>query len=223
MIKENLISIKEKVAKTCKTFNRDSSMVNIIAVSKTIASEKIIEAINLGCKIFAENYVQEAQEKWLKIRKDYPDIKLHLIGHLQTNKVKEAVETFDCIQTLDSKKLAIALKKEMTKQGKKIDLMMQVNIGDEAQKYGIKIIEIAEFIKFCKDELELEITGIMAIPPAQELASPYFALLKKIADQYNLSQISMGMSSDFAEAIALGTTHIRLGTAIFGERIKKIF
>lgn len=221
MIKENLISIKEKIAKTCKTFNRDSSKVKIIAVSKTIASEKITEAINLGCKIFAENYVKEARDKWLKIRQEYPSIELHLIGHLQSNKVKEAIETFDCIQTVDSKKLAIALKKEMIKQGKKIDLMLQVNIGDEAQKYGIKINEIAEFINFCKNELDIEFAGIMAIPPSEELASPYFALLKKIANQYNFSQISMGMSGDFEEAIALGATHIRLGTAIFGQRIKK--
>ena len=218
MIKENLILIKDKINKTCKIYGLDSSKVNIIAVSKTIASQKIIEAINCGCKIFGENYVKEAQEKWPKIREHHHKIKLHLIGHLQSNKAKEAVMLFDCIQTLDSKKLAMALKKEIIKQNKKIELMVQVNIGDEDQKHGIKISEVDDFIKYCQDDLDLEISGVMAIPPANELASPYFALLKKIANRHKLSQVSMGMSNDFEEAVALGSNHIRLGTAIFGER-----
>lgn len=218
MIKENLILIKDKIHKTCKIYGLDSSRVNIIAVSKTIASQKIIEAINCGCKIFGENYVKEALEKWPTIKEHHHAVKLHLIGHLQSNKAKEAVRLFDCIQTLDSEKLAIALKKEIVKQNKKIALMVQVNIGDEHQKHGIKVAMVDDFINFCKQQLELEISGVMAIPPAKELASPYFALLKKIANKHNLSEVSMGMSNDFEEAIALGSSHIRLGTAIFGER-----
>lgn len=218
MIKQNLILIKEKIALTCKIYNKNSNDINIIAVSKTIASEKIHEAINCGCKIFGENYVQEAYQKFPEIKKNFPDISLHLIGHLQSNKAKEALEIFDCIETLDSEKLAKALSKEIQKQNKNLEIFIQVNIGQEAQKYGIEINHVDDFIKFCKIDLSLNIVGLMAIPPANELASPYFALLKKIADKNNLKKISMGMSSDYEQAIALGSTHIRLGTALFGER-----
>jgi pyridoxal phosphate enzyme (YggS family) len=218
MIKRNLILIKEKIASTCKIYNKNSDDINIIAVSKTIASEKIYEAIDCGCRIFGENYVQEAYQKFPEIKKNFPDISLHLIGHLQSNKAKEALEIFDCIHTLDSEKLAKALGKEIQKQNKKIEIFIQVNIGQEAQKYGIEITNIDDFIKFCKKDLSLNIVGLMAIPPINELASPYFALLKKIADKNNLKKISMGMSSDYEQAIALGSTHIRLGTALFGER-----
>ena len=210
--------IKEKIASTCKIFNKNSDDINIIAVSKTIASEKIYEAINCGCKIFGENYVQEASQKFPEIKKKFPDISLHLIGHLQSNKVKEALEIFDCIQTLDSEKLAKALAKEIQKQDKNIEIFIQVNIGQESQKYGIEIDDVDDFIRFCKMDLSLNIVGLMAIPPANELASSYFALLKKIANKNNLHKISMGMSSDYSQAIALGSTHIRLGTALFGER-----
>lgn len=210
--------IKEKIALTCKTYNKNSNDINIIAVSKTIASEKIYEAINCGCKIFGENYVQEAYQKFPEIKKNFPDISLHLIGHLQSNKAKEALEIFDCIHTLDSEKLAKALAKEIQKQNKNLEIFIQVNIGQESQKYGIEINCVDDFIKFCKEDLSLNIVGLMAIPPANELASPYFALLKKISDKNNLQKISMGMSSDYWQAIALGSTHIRLGTALFGER-----
>ena len=160
--------IKEKIASTCKIYNKNSDDINIIAVSKTIASEKIYEAIDCGSRIFGENYVQEAYQKFPEIKKNFPDISLHF--------------------------------------------------GQEAQKYGIEITNIDDFIKFCKKDLSLNIVGLMAIPPINELASPYFALLKKIADKNNLKKISMGMSSDYEQAIALGSTHIRLGTALFGER-----
>ncbi len=202
----------------CKTYNINSEEVNIIAVSKTIASEKIYEAIACGCKIFGENYVQEASEKFLLIKEKFPEISLHLIGHLQSNKAKEAVELFDSIHTLDSEKLAKALKKEIEKQNKKIEIFIQVNIGQEAQKFGIDLKQIDDFVKFCQKDLMLNIVGLMAIPPANELASPYFALLKKINEKHNLPKISMGMSSDYEQAIAFGATHIRLGTALFGER-----
>ncbi len=184
-----------------------------------ISAEKICDAIDVGCKIFGENYIKEAKEKWPEIKRKFPEIKLHFIGHLQSNKVAEALELFDCIQTLDSKKLALILRKEIEKAGaKNPEIFIQINIGEEDQKSGIFPSEVSDFVKFSRDECGLNVTGLMCIPPAADLASPYFALLTKLAKKNNLENISMGMSSDFEEAIALGATHIRIGTAIFGER-----
>jgi pyridoxal phosphate enzyme (YggS family) len=230
MIGQNLNVIKEQISNCCKIYGRNSNDISIIAVSKTIASEKIIEAISCGCKLFGENYLQEAQQKFIEIKKNYPDISLHLLGHLQSNKVKEALELFDCIHTLDSEKLALIIKKTREKileknnsdpnqkSLKNLEIFIQVNIGDEPQKFGIAVNQTDEFIKFCQKDLMLNIVGLMAIPPANELPSPYFALLKKINDRNNLKKISMGMSGDFLEAIALGSSTIRIGSAIFGER-----
>jgi pyridoxal phosphate enzyme (YggS family) len=230
MIGQNLNVIKEQISNCCKIYGRNSNDISIIAVSKTIASEKIIEAISCGCKLFGENYLQEAQQKFIEIKKNYPDISLHLLGHLQSNKVKEALELFDCIHTLDSEKLALTIKKTREKileknnsdpnqkSLKNLEIFIQVNIGDEPQKFGIAVNQTDEFIKFCQKDLMLNIVGLMAIPPANELPSPYFALLKKINDRNNLKKISMGMSGDFLEAIALGSSTIRIGSAIFGER-----
>lgn len=219
-IELNLFLIKDKIKNACKIYKQDVARVNLIAVSKTISSEKINDAISAGCKIFGENYIKEAAEKWPEIKKNFPEIKLHFIGHLQSNKAAEAVDLFDCIETLDSEKLALALKKEIKKQQKNPEFFIQVNIGEEDQKGGILPSEVKNFVKFCREE-NLNITGLMCIPPSDELASPYFALLAKIARENNLTKLSMGMSSDYEDAIALGTTHIRLGTAIFGEREKK--
>ena len=221
MIEKNLYLIKQNIAKACKTFNRRPEDINIVAVSKTIASEKIIEAINLGCKNFGENYIQEAQQKWVDLRKIYPNIKLHFIGHLQSNKAKESVELFDCIESIDSEKLAREIAKAQKKLQKNCEIFIQVNIGDEPQKSGIAIENLSTFINFCRNELELNIVGLMAVPPANENASPYFALLAKLAKENNLTKLSMGMSTDYEDAIALNSTHIRLGTAIFGARIIK--
>ena len=222
MIEKNLYLIKQNIAKACKTFDRKPEDVNIVAVSKTIASEKIIEAIDLGCKIFGENYIQEAQQKWIDLRKNYPQIKLHFIGHLQSNKAKEAVELFDCIESVDSEKLAREIAKAQKKLQKNCEIFIQVNIGDESQKSGIAIENLSSFVNFCKKDLELNVVGLMAVPPADVNASPYFALLAKLAKENNLPKLSMGMSADYEDAIALNATHIRLGTAIFGARISKI-
>jgi hypothetical protein len=222
MLEKNLYLINQNIAKTCKAFNRKTEDVNIVAVSKTIASEKIIEAINLGCKIFGENYIQEAQKKWVDLRKNFPQIKLHFVGHLQSNKAKEAVELFDCIETVDNEKLAREISKAQKKLQKNCQIFIQVNIGEEEQKSGIAIENLANFVNFCKNDLQLNVVGLMAVPPANESASPYFALLAKLARENNLQKLSMGMSSDYEEAIALNSTHIRLGTAIFGARIAKI-
>ena len=222
MIEKNLYLIKQNIAKACKTFDRKPEDVNIVAVSKTIASEKIIEAIDLGCKIFGENYIQEAQQKWVDLRKNYPQIKLHFIGHLQSNKAKEAVELFDCIESVDSEKLAREIAKAQKKLQKNCEIFIQVNIGDESQKSGIAIENLSSFINFCKNDLQLNVVGLMAVPPSNESASPYFALLGKVAKENNLKKLSIGMSTDYEEAIALNSTHIRLGTAIFGARIPKV-
>lgn len=218
MIERNLYLINDKIAKACKLYRRDASRVNLIAVSKTVSNEKIREAIKANCKIFGENYIKEAAEKWPEIKKDFPEIKLHFIGHLQSNKAVGAVELFDVIEAVDSEKLARALKKEIVKQQKNPEIFIQINIGEEDQKGGILPSETADFVKLCRDELKLNVVGLMCIPPANELASPYFALLSKLAKENNLEKLSMGMSADFEEAIALGATHIRLGTAIFGQR-----
>jgi pyridoxal phosphate enzyme (YggS family) len=219
MIERNLILLNEKIKLACKTYGRDRSQVNLITVSKNFDAEKIQQAIDSGCKVFGENYLKEAAEKWPEIQKKFPEIKLHLIGHLQSNKAAQAVALFDFIQTLDSKKLAEVLKKEITKQQKNPEIFIQVNIGEESQKHGITPHEISDFVKFSRDELGLNVTGLMCIPPTEELASPYFALLAKFAKENNLKNLSMGMSADFEEAIAIGATHIRLGTAIFGSRL----
>lgn len=219
MIKKNLVLIGEKIKKTCDLFQRNILDVNLVAVSKTITSERIYEAIHCGCKIFGENYIQEAKEKWVKIKEEFPEIKLHFIGRLQTNKAREAVALFDCIETVDNKKLALELQKEVLKQNRNPEIFIQVNIGEESQKSGIAIDEVKGFIKFCRDDLLLNVVGLMAIPPQNQNPSPYFALMTKIARENSLLKLSMGMSSDYEDAIALGATHVRLGTAIFGDRV----
>jgi pyridoxal phosphate enzyme (YggS family) len=217
-IEHNLFLIKDKIKSACKIYSQDVARVNLIAVSKTISAEKIREAIKVGCNIFGENYIKEAKEKWPQIKKDFPEIKLHFIGNLQSNKAAQAVDLFDFIQTLDSEKLALALKKEILKKNKNPEIFIQVNIGEEEQKNGIDPAKVKDFVKFSREECGLNITGLMCIPPTDESASPYFALLAKLARENNLEKLSMGMSSDFEEAIALGANYVRLGTAIFGER-----
>jgi pyridoxal phosphate enzyme (YggS family) len=217
-IERNLFLTKDKIKSACKIYSRDVARVNLIAVSKTISEEKIRETIKFGCNIFGENYIKEAEEKWPQIKKDFPEIKLHFIGNLQSNKAAQAVDLFDSIQTLDSEKLALVLKKEILKKNKNPEIFIQVNIGEEEQKNGIAPEKVKDFVKFSRDECGLNIVGLMCIPPAGEFASPYFALLAKLARENNLEKLSMGMSSDFEEAIALGANYVRVGTAIFGER-----
>jgi len=219
-IEKNLFLINQKINKACEIYARKACDVELIAVSKTIEQEKILLAINAGVKNFGENYIKESSEKWPAIKQKYPEIKLHFIGHLQSNKTREAVDLFDSIASLDSKKLAQELQKEIKKQGKNPEIFIQINIGEEIQKNGILPQEANEFISFAKDECGLNVVGLMAILPANEEPSPYFALLAKIAKENGLKKLSMGMSQDFEDAIALGSTHIRIGTAIFGTRNK---
>lgn len=219
MIERNLIILNDKIKEACKTYSRNASQVNLIAISKTFGADEIRQAIAAGCQIFGENYLQEATEKWPQIKADFPNIQLHFVGHLQSNKAAEAVELFDVIHAVDSEKLARILKKEAEKQQKNPQIFIQVNLGEEPQKHGIRPQEVADFVKICREEIGSNVAGLMCIPPAEELASPYFALLAKLAKENNLPNLSMGMSTDFVEAIALGATHIRLGTAIFGSRL----
>lgn len=218
MIKQNLWLINKKIQDFCKIYKKDSKNIKLIAVSKTIEITKIIEAINLGQNIFGENYIKESKAKWIEIRKKNPQVELHFIGHLQSNKTLEAVELFDFIHTLDSIKLAKELKKAVNKIGKNPEIFIQVNIGSEEQKGGVAIEDLEELIFVSKNELNLNVTGLMCIPPDKEAASPYFALLNKLAKKYNLKNLSMGMSADFEEAIALDANYIRIGSAIFGAR-----
>ncbi len=215
-ISQNLELIRDKIDKAAKTYYRDTKEINLVAVSKTIDSQTIKQAIDCGCKIFGENKVIEAKTKWVNLKSENKNIKLHLIGHLQTNKIKDAVALFDVIETVDSEKLAQELHKEMVKQNKFPEIFVQINIGEEDQKYGIKPQDAREFIS--KISSYLKVSGVMAIPPFGEDPALYFALLRKIASENNLEKISMGMSGDFETAIALGANFIRLGTAIFGER-----
>lgn len=191
--------------------------VTLVAVSKTQKRETVSELLALGHRVFGENRVQEAYEKWPELKLRHPDCELHLIGSLQTNKVREAVALFNCIQTLDRPKLADALAKEEQKAGKKLSYFIQVNTGEEEQKAGITPTEADNLIAYCKT-LDLNVTGLMCIPPVDKNPSPHFALLAKIAARNELSHLSMGMSSDYEIAIRLGATHVRIGSALFGER-----
>ena len=190
-----------------------------VAVSKTFDADAVLPIIGAGQRIFGENRVQEAMGKWLGLRRRYPDIELHLIGPLQTNKVPEAVALFDVIETVDRDKLALALKKEMVAKNRRLPCYVQVNIGAEAQKSGISVEEAPAFVTRCRQEHGLDIVGLMGIPPVDAAPAPYFALLKQLADQMGLSNVSMGMSGDFEIAIQMGATHVRVGSAIFGTRL----
>ena len=217
-IEKNLKEIHKQIEKSATEWGRDSSDVNLVAVSKRQPKEKIQSALDTGHRLFGENKVQEAFEHWKDIKPVYPDLKLHLIGPLQTNKIKDALKIFDLIETVDREKLARKLGNELKAQSRILPCFIQVNIGEEEQKSGIAPNELPEFIEFCSNECALDIKGLMCIPPADEPTALYFALLKKMADAHNLPEISMGMSSDFENAIALGATYIRVGTGIFGER-----
>ena len=213
-----LANIKNKLAKAAELANRNANEVSLIAVSKLQPEVRIDSALEAGLRIFGENRVQEAQGRWQSRRPYFPDLELHLIGPLQSNKVVDAVALFDIIHTVDRPKIARALKKEMDKQNRHLPCFIQVNTGDEPQKGGISPLEVLDFHHFCSSEIGLDITGLMCIPPIDEEAAMHFALLRTLADKLSLSKLSMGMSSDYEEAIAFGATHIRVGSALFGAR-----
>jgi len=199
-----------------------SEQVNIIAVSKTFPPEAIAPVLAAGHRVFGENRVQEAAGKWPNLRPSYPDVELHLIGALQSNKAAQAVALFDVIHSLDRIKLARVLTAEMKRQNRQLKILVQVNTGKEDQKSGIPPEETEEFVRTCRSELGLNIVGLMCLPPQQDVAGPHFALLQKLSQQCDAPLLSMGMSGDYEEAIKFGATHIRLGTAIFGPRTQKL-
>lgn len=197
---------------------RSDRPVELVAVSKMQDMERIQAALNVGHRVFGENRVQEAQKKWRGTRAAYPDLVLHLIGPLQTNKAAAAVDLFDVIQTIDRAKLARAVAGHIAASGRTPQCMIQVNIGDESQKAGVLISALPELLAQCRGEIGLPIVGLMCLPPVDEPPAAYFALLAKLAARHDLEQLSMGMSSDFAVAIEFGATSVRVGTAIFGPR-----
>lgn len=220
-IAANLAEVRKAIADAAKAVGRDPSGVTLVAVGKVQPVEKLDAALEAGQRVFGENRVQEAKAKFPDRRERWPDIELHLIGPLQTNKVKEAVALFDVIQTVDRPKLAVALAEEMAKQGKHPRCYVEVNTGAEPQKAGILPQEVRDFLEKCRTEYGLPIAGLMCIPPADEEPALHFALLADLAKRHGLTDISMGMSGDYEMAVRFGATHVRVGTAIFGERKPK--
>ena len=209
--------IKSKIKQAEKSSGRTIGSTQLLAVSKVQPNERVLNVLEQGHTIFGENKVQEAHGKWPAFRENFSNVKVHLIGPLQSNKVKQAVELFDAIHTIDRLKLAQKLSNEVQAQGKAPEMFIQINTGEEEQKSGVIPSEADQFILNCIS-LDLPIKGLMVIPPINEEPSLHFGLLRKIADRNGLTGLSMGMSSDFESAIAMGATHIRVGSAIFGER-----
>lgn len=216
-VSENFKIIKAQIATAARDAGRAAADITLVAVSKMQPDERVRAALEYGQRVFGENRVQEAQERWLPLKKEYDGVTLHLIGPLQTNKVKEAVALFDVIETVDREKLVHALADEMKKQGRFLPCFIQVNIGDEDQKAGVSIEGLPGLLAVCR-QAELTIDGLMCIPPVDEPPAFYFALLQKLARELGLKNLSMGMSGDFEKAIALGATHVRVGSALFGSR-----
>ena len=215
----SLKEIKNQVLQAEIEFSRVVGSVNLIAVSKVQPNERIEAVLEQGHRIFGENRIQEAQSKWPYFKEQFEGIELHIIGPLQTNKTRAAMELADCIHTLDRIKLATTMARIEQEVGKCPELFVQVNTGDEPQKSGVSTKETQAFVKECLD-MDLPVRGLMCIPPVNEEASLHFALLKNIAEDCGLSDLSMGMSSDFEKAISFGATHVRVGSAIFGDRVK---
>ena len=215
---ERLNEVRSAIADAERQSNRPAGPVTLVAVSKTFDAPDIRPVLEAGQRVFGENRVQEAQGKWPEWKSDYPDVELHLIGPLQSNKAAEAVALFDVIETVDREKIAAALAAEMKKKGRTPKLFVQVNTGLEEQKAGIDPRETVAFVTRCRDVHGLFIEGLMCIPPLDENPGPHFALLKKLAAECGVEKLSMGMSGDYATAIAIGATHVRVGSAIFGTR-----
>jgi pyridoxal phosphate enzyme (YggS family) len=214
----NLEEIQSKIADAARRVGRPAGDVSLVAVSKVQPFARVEAACLAGHRLFGENRVQEAMDRWPPLKARFPDLKLHLIGPLQTNKAAEAVAFFDVIETVDRPKLAAALRREMDKQGVRRPCFIQVNTGEEPQKAGILPLEADAFIASCRDEHDLEILGLMCIPPQDEEPALHFALLREIARRNGLRALSMGMSGDYETAIEFGATHVRVGTAVFGAR-----
>ncbi|MDJ0511900.1 MAG: YggS family pyridoxal phosphate-dependent enzyme [Methyloceanibacter sp.] len=211
--------VREEIRLACESAGRPPGTVELVAVSKTMPAAAAEDAIEAGQRVFGENRVQEALAKWPALKELHPGLELHLIGPLQTNKVKDAIALFDVIQTVDRPKLARVLAEEMERTGKRPRCFVQVNTGEEPQKAGVAPEDVAAFVTLCRETFNLPVVGLMCIPPLEEEPAMHFALLAKLADELGLPERSMGMSGDFETAIAFGATYVRIGTAIFGARI----
>ncbi len=215
-----LADVKNRIARAAERAGRDPAAVTLIVVTKTFGPEAIEPVLQAGQRVFGENRVQEAQAKWPRLREAFPNLRLHLIGPLQTNKVRDAVALFDAIHSVDRDSLAAALAKEMARQDRTVALFVQVNTGEEPQKAGVRPAVAAEFVARCRDQHRLRIEGLMCIPPLEADPAPHFDMLRRLAETLGLSRLSIGMSADYETAIAHGATHVRIGSAIFGERQK---
>jgi pyridoxal phosphate enzyme (YggS family) len=215
---DHLAEVRGRIAEAAKAAGRAATDVTLVAVSKTHGADRVRELLDAGQRVFGENRVQEAEEKFPALKAEYPDLELHLIGPLQTNKTRDAVALFDVIQSVDRERLAATLAKEMERAGKRPACFIQVNTGEEPQKAGILPVELDAFVAACRDTHKLPIVGLMCIPPVDEEPALHFALLTKMAARNGLSRVSMGMSADYETAVRLGATHVRVGSALFGAR-----
>ncbi len=213
-----LSDIHSRIAKAARGVGRDPASVTLVAVTKTFAEAEIVPVLEAGHRVFGENRVQEAKSKWPALQARFPGIELHLIGPLQSNKAREAVELFDCIHTVDRPKIARVLAEEMKRQGRHLQLFIEVNTGEEPQKAGVLPRDLPALLELCRGELGLAVAGLMCIPPHEEEPAVHFAFLAKLAGENGLSRLSMGMSADFETAVEFGATHVRVGSAIFGAR-----
>lgn len=215
---DRLRETEAAIARAARDCGRDPASVTLVCVTKTFPAETVAPLLAAGHRVFGENRVQEAMGKWPALRADYPDVSLHLIGPLQSNKTREAVALFDVIESVDREKIAQALAAEMARSGRRPRLFVQVNTGAEPQKAGVPPHDADAFLASCRDKFGLTISGLMCVPPVDEQAAPHFALLADIATRNGLRELSMGMSSDFEIAIQLGATYVRVGSAIMGAR-----
>lgn len=215
----NLAAVRADIDRAAASAGRDPRDIHLVAVSKFHDADAVLPVLQAGHRLFGENRVQEAETKWPALREGFTDVVLHLIGPLQSNKVKNAVATFDVIETVDRPKIARALAGEFERTGRSLPCYIQVNTGEEPQKAGVAPGDVDAFVRECREELGLDIQGLMCIPPVDEEPALHFALLDKIAERNGLAVRSMGMSADYEKAISLGATHVRVGTAIFGQRV----
>jgi PLP dependent protein len=215
---DHLADVTRRIAEAARAAGRDPGQVTLVAVSKTHGADKVRELLVAGQRVFGENRVQEAEEKYPALKAEYPDLQLHLIGPLQTNKARDAVALFDVIESVDRERLAATLAKEMARSGRRPECFIQVNTGEEPQKAGVLPAELDAFVAACRDIHKLPVVGLMCIPPVDEEPALHFALLVKMAARNGLAKVSMGMSADYEIAVRLGATHVRVGSALFGAR-----
>ena len=215
---DRLAEVSRHIAEAARAANRNPADVTLVAVSKTHGADRVRELLQAGHRVFGENRVQEAQGKFPDLKAAWPDLELHLIGPLQTNKARDAVALFDVVQSVDREKLATALVKEMDRLDRRPSCFIQVNTGEEPQKAGILPKDLDAFVAACRNQYQLPVVGLMCIPPVDEEPALHFALLAKMAARNGLAKLSMGMSADYETAIRLGATHVRVGSALFGAR-----